>query len=65
MQVMPHQAENRSRLSLLKNIPMFVGLPDVQLEQLARMSVRRKVTRHTTIVRAGNRTDSLYVIMSG
>jgi len=65
MQVIPHQAVKRSGLSLLQNIPMFAGLPDVQLEQLARMAIRRKVTRNTTIVRAGDSTDSLFVIMSG
>ncbi len=29
------------------------------------MAIRRKVTRHTTIVHAGDTTDSLFVIMSG
>ena len=65
MQVIPNQVEKRSGLSLLQNIPMFAGLSDVQLEQLAKMAIHRKVTRHTTIVRAGDSTDSLFVIMSG
>lgn len=65
MQVIPHQVDKRSGLSLLQNIPMFAGLPNVQLEQLSRMAIHRKVTRNTTIVRAGDSTDSLFVIMSG
>jgi CRP/FNR family cyclic AMP-dependent transcriptional regulator len=65
MQVIPHQTVKKSGLSLLQHIPMFAGLPDGQLEQLARMAIHRKVTRHTTIVRAGDSTDSLFVIMNG
>jgi CRP/FNR family cyclic AMP-dependent transcriptional regulator len=52
-------------LVLLHSIPMFAGVPDAQLEPLARMAVHRKVPRHTVIVRAGDSTDSLYVIISG
>lgn len=52
-------------LALLHSIPMFAGVPDAQLESIARMAVQRKVPRNTTIVRAGDTTDSLYVIVSG
>jgi CRP/FNR family cyclic AMP-dependent transcriptional regulator len=52
-------------LVLLHSIPMFAGVPDAQLEPLARMAIHRKVPRHTVIVRAGDSTDSLYVIISG
>lgn len=51
--------------TLLQKIPLFAGLPDVQLEQIARMAVSRKVARNTTIVYAGDSTDSLFVIVSG
>jgi CRP/FNR family cyclic AMP-dependent transcriptional regulator len=51
--------------TLLQKIPLFAGLPDVQLEQIARMAVSRKVARNTTIVYVGDSTDSLFVIVSG
>ncbi|MFZ2853379.1 MAG: Crp/Fnr family transcriptional regulator [Rhodocyclaceae bacterium] len=54
-----------SGLALLHSIPMFAGVPDTQLEAIARITVHRKVARHTTIVRAGDSTDSLYIIISG
>lgn len=52
-------------LSLLRNIPMFCGLPEGQLAQIARTAIPRTVPRHRTIVRAGDSTDSLFVIVSG
>ena len=52
-------------LTLLHSIPIFAGVPDPQLEQIAKVAFRRRVTRQTTIVRAGDSTDSLYVLISG
>jgi CRP/FNR family cyclic AMP-dependent transcriptional regulator len=57
--------KKRPCLALLHSIPIFTGVPDAQLESIARIAIRRKVARHTTIVRAGDSTDSLYVIISG
>ncbi len=65
MQTEHHQSGGGTGLSLLKIIPMFAGLSDVQLEKIAKMAVRRKVPRNTTIVHAGDSTDSLFVIVSG
>jgi CRP/FNR family cyclic AMP-dependent transcriptional regulator len=65
MQAKQHQVSAKSGLSLLQNIPLFAGLPDTQLEQIARMAVSRKVARNTTIVFVGDSTDSLFVIVSG
>ena len=50
---------------LLQNIPLFVGLPAAHLEEISRVAVRRKVSRHTAIVHAGDQTDALFVIISG
>ena len=50
---------------LLQNIPLFAGLPAAHLEEISRVAVRRKVPRHTAIVRAGDQTDALFVIISG
>jgi len=60
-----HQAGGGPSLFLLQNIPLFAGLPAVQLEQISRMAVRRKVLRNVTLVYAGDSTDSLFVIVSG
>ena len=65
MQAKQHLVNAGAGLTLLKKIPLFAGLPDAQLEQIARMAVSRKVVRHTTIVFVGDSTDSLFVIVSG
>lgn len=50
---------------LLQGIPLFAGLPEVQLDHIARMAVLREVPRNTTIVFVGAKTDALFVIVSG
>lgn len=52
-------------LSLMQKIPLFDGLPEAQLEHIARMAVPRKMAKHATIVHAGDHTDSLFVIVKG
>jgi CRP/FNR family transcriptional regulator, cyclic AMP receptor protein len=59
------QGRRGPSLALLHSIPMFAGVPDEQLEPIMRMAVHRKVPRHTVIVRAGDSTESLYVIVNG
>ena len=65
MQKEPNPIGWSSALTLLRKIPLFAGLPEEQLSQLARMAVNRKVTRGTTIVFVGDHTDSLFIIVSG
>ena len=55
----------RSVRALLQNIPLFAGLPEVQLDHIARMAILRQVPRHKTIVFVGAETDSLFVIVTG
>ena len=55
----------KSARSLLQNIPLFAGLPEAQLDHIARMAVLRQVPRHKTIVFVGAKTDALFVIVSG
>ncbi len=55
----------KSVRSLLQNIPLFAGLPETQLDHIARIAVLRQVPRHKTIVYVGAETDSLFVIVSG
>ena len=55
----------KSARSLLQNIPLFAGLPEAQLDHIAKMAVLRQVPRHKMIVFVGAKTDSLFVIVSG
>lgn len=52
-------------LVLLRTIPLFNGVRDPELEQIASVAAQRKVTRGTVIVRAGDVTDSLYILING
>ena len=50
---------------LLKSVPLFAALPEEQLAALASCVTVRKFPRSTFILRAGEETDGLYVILSG
>ena len=50
---------------LLHNVPLFSVLPEAQLGLLTSMVSRKSYPRNTTIISAGDTTDSLYVIISG
>ena len=52
-------------ITLLRNVPLFAGLEEVQLGVLARAIVRTSFGRNATIIRAGDPTDSLYIVISG
>ncbi|WP_263771029.1 Crp/Fnr family transcriptional regulator [Propionivibrio soli] len=65
MQATQIPARGKTSEALLQNIPLFAGLTEAQREQIARMAVRRKVQRNTTIVHVGASTDSLFVIVQG
>jgi CRP/FNR family transcriptional regulator, cyclic AMP receptor protein len=49
----------------LRTMPIFESLSVERLVPIARVAVFRKVTRGTTILRAGDRTDFVYFILSG
>jgi len=51
--------------TLLRNVPLFAGLDETQLKVLARVIVRTSFGRNTTIIRAGDPTDSLYIVING
>ncbi|WP_287634079.1 cyclic nucleotide-binding domain-containing protein [Accumulibacter sp.] len=65
MNTQVEQPRRGPSLILLHSIPIFAGVPDPQLEQIAKVAFHRRVPRQTTIVRAGDSTDSLYVLISG
>ena len=52
-------------LVLLRTIPLFSGVCDPELEQIAGVAAHRKVSRGTVIVRSGDPTDSLYILING
>ncbi len=60
-------ASNHPGLSLvvLRNVPLFSGLDQHELEGLGRVATRRRATRGEFVVHAGEDTDSLYILLSG
>jgi CRP/FNR family cyclic AMP-dependent transcriptional regulator len=62
---MPSAGVGHKGLVLLRTIPLFSGVQDPELEQIARVATQRKVPRGTVIVRSGDVTDSLYVLING
>ncbi|MBL8481477.1 MAG: cyclic nucleotide-binding domain-containing protein [Rhodocyclaceae bacterium] len=52
-------------VTALKTFPMFKGLPDSALEPIARVSIMRRASRGSTVVRAGDKTDFVYLVLSG
>jgi len=52
-------------LVVLRNVPLFSGLDQAELEKLSRVAGRRRATRGEFIVRAGDVTDALYILLNG
>lgn len=52
-------------LVVLRNVALFSGLDDSELEKLSKVSGRKRVERGAFVVRAGESTDSLYVLLAG
>jgi len=50
---------------LLRNVPLFAVLQENQLAVLTSVVSRRSFPRSTTIIAAGDETDSLYLVISG
>jgi len=50
---------------LLRNVPLFAMLQEHQLVLLTSVVTRRSFPRSTTIMAAGDATDSLYIVISG
>jgi CRP/FNR family cyclic AMP-dependent transcriptional regulator len=50
---------------MFENIPLFAGLGKNDLDTIARHSVSRTFPAHQTILREGERSDSLYIILYG
>lgn len=52
-------------LVVVRNVPLFAGLDESELERLGRVAMRRRAERGEYIVREGESTDFLYVILTG
>ncbi|KAF0191425.1 MAG: CRP/FNR family transcriptional regulator cyclic AMP receptor protein [Gammaproteobacteria bacterium] len=50
---------------MLKNIPLFAGLEDAELALLSRKAVARTFPKNAYIINEGDRSDTLYVMVSG
>jgi CRP/FNR family transcriptional regulator, cyclic AMP receptor protein len=50
---------------LLRNVPLFAALQESQLALLTSAVSRRNFPRGTTVIAAGDTTDTLYVVISG
>ena len=51
--------------AVLKAVPLFSSVPDDQLRLLASVVTRKSAARSSTILVAGDATDSLYIVLSG
>lgn len=49
----------------LRTFPMFAGTSEDALRDLARVSILRRVERNIRVVRAGESTDFVYLVLSG
>lgn len=58
-------AGNAVTVDQLRALPIFESLDIERLGAIARMAVFRKVTRGQTVLHAGDRTDHVYLILSG
>jgi CRP/FNR family transcriptional regulator, cyclic AMP receptor protein len=52
-------------LNVLKNVPLFSAFSDAQLATLLPAVQHRRYTRGSYVIRAGEETDALYIILSG
>lgn len=51
--------------TLLRSLPIFATLDEVQMESIARVSSLRQVPRGSVVLREGDRTDCIYFVVNG
>jgi CRP/FNR family cyclic AMP-dependent transcriptional regulator len=56
---------NTVTVAALRTFSMFNGVPEQSLQAIARLAMMRRVARNATVVHAGDRTDFVYLILSG
>ncbi|AWI80595.1 hypothetical protein CEW87_15215 [Parazoarcus communis] len=57
--------ENLLNQHPVKTFPLFVGFPDDVLASVARVAMMRRFPRGQSVVRAGDRTDYVYFVLTG
>ncbi len=50
---------------LLRNVPLFSGLENEEIEKLASAATVRTFTKNSVVIREGEHSDSIYLINSG
>jgi CRP/FNR family cyclic AMP-dependent transcriptional regulator len=56
---------NTSVADILKNVPLFSGLTEEELNALSRIAAKKVVPKNTILFTEGDHSDSLYVICKG
>lgn len=52
-------------LVVLRNVPLFSGLDEAELERLSHVAGRRRAVRGEQVVRAGESADALLILLTG
>ena len=52
-------------LVVLRNVPLFSGLDETELDRLSRVAGRRRAGRGEQVVRAGESADALLILLTG
>lgn len=59
------KATGTSAVEVLKNVPLFSGLTEHELNALSKVAVKKVVPKNTILFTEGDSSDSLYVICKG
>ncbi len=52
-------------IGILRNVPLFAVLDEAQLRALSGVMTRKSAPKNRTIIKAGDPTDSLYIVIAG
>lgn len=52
-------------IEMLRNVPIFDNLSDVELEAIRKCAVKRNFPKSSVIINEGDSSDSLYIIVKG
>ena len=58
-------AQSSIHTGMLRSVPLFAVLDEVQLNALAGVISRRSLLKNRVVLQAGDQTDSLYIVISG
>ena len=58
-------AHSSIHLGMLRNVPLFAVLDEVQLNALATVVSRRSFPKNRVVLQAGDPTDSLFIVITG